>query len=339
MKALKIILYIVIALVVIVFGLSFIAPTKMHVERTIVIKAPKEVIFKNVKMFSNNKKWSPWEEKDSNIKTSIEGTDGSVGAMYKWVGNKDVGEGEQTIRKIDENRSVETDLHFIKPWESHAVAYTNLDDTSDGVKVSWGFNGEMSRPFNIMGLFMNMDRSIGGEYEKGLAKLKALSEKEAANGSAKTFTINEVTVAPKTFVGIKKTVTFDKISPFFAENFPKIFNDIKKAGLKAAEPVSGLYYTFDEKTMTTEVAAVAPVMGAKGKVGECETFNLKGGKALEMDFYGDYKNLGIAHNQIKAHIAEKKMKSIPPVLEEYITDPMNEKDPAKWLTKIYYFVE
>ena len=339
MKALKIILIVIIALVVVVFGLSFIAPTKMHIERSIVIKAPKEVIFKNVKMFSNIKKWSPWEDKDSNIKTSIEGTDGTVGAVYKWVGNKEVGEGNQTVRKIDENKSFETDLHFIKPWESHAAAYTTLNDTTEGVKVSWGFNGEMSRPFNVMGLFMNMDKSIGGEYEKGLARLKSLSEKEAVSGGGKMYIINEVTSEPKTYIGIKKTLTFKQLTPFFMENYPKLYADIQKEGLQPSGPPSGLYYTFDENTMKTEVAAAAPVMGLKSKPGSWQTFTIKGGKALEVDYHGSYNDLGAAHNQIKAHIIDKKMKFIPPVVEEYVTDPGTEKDTSKWLTKIYYFVE
>ncbi len=339
MKALKIILYIVIGLVIIVFGLSFIAKTKMHAERSIFIKAPKEVVFTDVKTFANSQKWSPWLEKDTNANTSITGTDGTVGAKYAWDGNKDMGQGEQTITKIDEGKSVESELHFIKPFDGHATSYIRLEDSTGGVKVVWGFNSEVSRPFNIIGLFMNMDKDIGDEYNHGLDKLKALAEKEVTSGTPKAFAINEVTVKPKTYIGIRRTVSFDKITPFYAENFPKIFADIKQAGLQPLEPVSGLYYAFDEKTMTTEVAAVAPVIGAKGKVGTCETFNLKGGKALEMDFYGDYKNLGSGHNQIKAFITEKKLKFIPPVLEEYITDPMTEKDPAKWLTKIYYFVE
>jgi len=338
MKVFKIILFIIIGLVVVVFGLSFIAATKMHAERSIFIKAPKAVIFSNVKTFANSQHWSPWREKDTTAKTSIEGTDGTVGAKFSWDGNKDMGKGEQTISKIEENKTVESELHFIKPWDGHASSYIRLEDTTGGVNVIWGFNSEMSRPFNVMGLFMNMDKAIGAEYERGLNKLKAMSEKEAASGSAATYKINEITTEPKTYVGIKKTVTFDKISSFFAENYPVVMADIKKAKLQPSEPMSGLYFTFDEKTMMTDVVAAVPVSGAKGKVGKSETFTTKGGKTLEVDFYGDYKNLGAAHNQIKAYIAEKKMKFIAPVLEEYITDPMSEKDPAKWLTKIYYFV-
>ena len=339
MKALKIILIVIIALVVIVFALSFIAPTKMHIERSIVIKAPKDVIFQNVKMFSNIRRWSPWEDKDSNIKTSIEGTDGTVGATYKWVGNKDVGEGEQTIKKIDENKSFETDLHFIKPWDSHAAAYTILNDTTDGVKVSWGFTGEMSRPFNVMGLFMNMDKSIGDEYNKGLNKLKVMSENQAANGGGRMYEVHEVTMPAKTYVGKKEHLSVMKITNFFAENMPKIYADLTKAGYAPEGHPSGLYYSFDQAKMETDCAAVLPVKGLKGKPTGWEVFEVKGGKAVEMDYYGDYKDIGNAHGQLQKYVAEKKYKQTSPVVEEYVTDPMSEKDPAKWLTKIYYFVE
>lgn len=339
MKALKIILIVIVALVVIVLGLSFIAPTKMHSERSIVIKAPKEVIFTNIKMFGNYKKWSPWLEKDSTAKTAILGTDGTVGAKYTWEGNKDVGQGEQTVSKIEENKTYETDLHFIKPWDGKATSYTRLEDAPDGVKVIWGFNSEMSRPFNVMGLFMNMDKAIGDEYDKGLNNLKSISEKEAINSTVKKYEIHEVTTSPKTYIGIKKTLTVDKISPFFAETIPMLMADLKKAKVQTSEPMSGLYFTFDEKTMTTDVAPAIPVSGVNAKVGKWETFHTKGGKTLEVDFFGDYKNLGAAHMQIKSYIADKKLKASMPVLEEYITDPMTEKDPNKWLTKIYYFLE
>ncbi len=334
MKALKIIGLIVLGLIVIVAALSFIAPTKMHNERSIVIKAPKEAVFANVKMFGNYQKWSPWLEKDSTAKTAIEGADGTVGAKYTWIGNKEVGQGEQTISKLEDNKTVETDIHFIKPWDGKATSYIHLEDAEGGTKVTWGFNSEMPRPFNVMGLFMNPEKMIGDEYDKGLSNLKSVTEKEATSKPA--MTINEVTFAPHTYVGVKKTVSFDKISDFFAENMPKLFAG---SGLKPVGPPSGLYYTFDEKAKTTEVAAVAPVADTKGMKGSLETFTIKGGKALEMDFMGDYKNLGMAHNKIKAYAASKNMKVTAPVVEEYITDPMSEKDPNKWLTKIYYIVE
>jgi len=339
MKALKIIGIIVLGLVALVAVLSFIAPTKMHAERSVYIKAPKEVVFADVKTFENFKKWSPWREKDTAAKVSISGTDGTVGAKMSWDGNKDMGSGEQTLTKIEENKSVETDLHFIKPFDGKATSYTYVEDSAGGTKVIWGFNSEMSRPFNVMGLFMNIDKAIGDEYDKGLSKLKALAEKEAADGAGKKYTINEIMTEPKTYIGIKKNVSFDKLTPFFAESYGKLFTELPKAGIHTPGPPTGLYYTYDTKTMTTDVAAVAPITDSKKKAGDLEIYTVRGGKTLEVDFYGDYKNLGAAHTQINQYIAEKKLKAVMPAVEEYITDPGSEKDPNKWLTKIYYFVD
>ncbi|MDP4219954.1 MAG: SRPBCC family protein [Bacteroidota bacterium] len=339
MKALKIILIVIIALVVVVFGISFIMPTKMHAERSIIIKASKASIFNNVKTYANIKKWSPWVEKDPNATYTIEGTDGTVGATWKWDGNKDVGKGEQTFTKIEDLKSTESSIHFIKPWEGHATSYVTLADTAGGVQVVWGFNSEMSRPWNVMGLFMNMDKAIGSDFEKGLGKLKDLSEKESASGTGGPSVIKEMSIEPKTYVGIKKTMTFDKITSFFAEYYPQLFADLQKSGIQLAGAPAGLYYAYDQTKMTTLVAAVAPVMNPKTKIGKWETFNVKGGKAVELDYYGGYQNLGKAHQQINAYLAEKKLKSVAPVIEEYLSDPMSEKDTAKWLTKIYYLVE
>src|SRR5437588_875416 len=246
MKVLKIIGIVILAVVIIGAIISFILPTKMHTERSIVIKAPKEVIFQNVKMYANMVKWSPWVEKDTAMKTEIGGTDGTVGAIWKWVGNKEVGEGEQTVTKIDEPNSIASDIHFIKPMEGHATSSVNLADTANGVKVTWRTDFEMPRPWNIFSLFMNVEKEMNTTFERGLAKLKDLSEKEAASGYTMA-NINEVTVEPKTYIGIKKTVTFDNISPFFAENMPKLFADMKNANIQLTEPMAGLYYSFDEK--------------------------------------------------------------------------------------------
>ena len=151
--------------------------------------------------------------------------------------------------------------------------------------------------------------------------------------------INEITMEPRIYVGMKKTVPIDKISDFFAQTMPNLFGKAAGAHLQLAGPPSGLYYNWDEKNKTTDVAAAAPVKEVSGKIAPLESFTIKGGKALEMDFYGNYKNLGKGHNAMREYATSKNMKVQDPVIEEYITDPMSEKDPNKWLTKIYYLIE
>jgi hypothetical protein len=102
MKFLKTLLIIIVILVVIIGVLTMIAPTKLSVQRSIVINAPREVVYKNISTFENLHKWGPWDRKDPDMKHSIEGTDGTVGTIWKWESNnKDVGKGEQTFTKLD----------------------------------------------------------------------------------------------------------------------------------------------------------------------------------------------------------------------------------------------
>ena len=73
----------------------FVMPTEVKIERSITIKAPTEIIWSNIKYFTNFPKWSPWHKKEPNIKVTYSGTDGEVGSEYSWAGNKDVGTGTQ----------------------------------------------------------------------------------------------------------------------------------------------------------------------------------------------------------------------------------------------------
>jgi hypothetical protein len=89
-----------------------------------------------------------------------------------------VGEGNQEITLIEDNR-IETVVNFIRPFESTAYAFFDLEEVESSVKVTWGFTSKMSRPFNVIGLFMNISAAVGKDYEKGLSKLKAISEEKA----------------------------------------------------------------------------------------------------------------------------------------------------------------
>ena len=104
------------------------------------------------------------------------GVDGTIGAKQSWE-NDIVGTGGQTIATIEEPTLFETNLDFLKPYESHGKAYVKL--VSDGLKtkVTWGMTGNMPYPFNIMNLFMNMEKNMGKDWDNGLSKLKNQSEK------------------------------------------------------------------------------------------------------------------------------------------------------------------
>lgn len=170
-------LYILGGIVLLILVLALIAPKNYNVSRSIEIAQPKAVVFDNLRYLKNHDEWSPWAKKDPDMEKTFTGTDGEVGAINHWKGNKDVGEGEQEIKKIVNGDRIESELRFFKPWKSTSDAYLVTEDAGNGgTKVTWGFSGKNKFPFSIMMLFMNMDKAVGGDFEEGLSSLKALLE-------------------------------------------------------------------------------------------------------------------------------------------------------------------
>lgn len=179
MKILKRILFVVLAII----GLALIAglfiKKEMHAEREAVINKSKDEVFAYVKNLKNQNDYSKWGSMDPNMKKAFTGIDGTVGFISAWESEKDdVGKGEQKITAIKEGERIDYEIHFIKPMESTATAYMITEAVSDNqTKVRWGFDGKMNYPFNVMRIFMDMDKMIGDDFGVGLTNLKAKMEK------------------------------------------------------------------------------------------------------------------------------------------------------------------
>lgn len=170
-------LYVMLGLVALVLLLALIAPKKYHVFRTIEITSSKSIVFPYLQYLEKQRLWSPWAKKYPQMQSSLIGTDGAVGAVSTWKGNKDVGEGEQEITKVIVGKRVEGQLRFLKPWKSQSDCYMDVEETtSTSCKVTWGFTGRAKFPFSIMMIFMSMDKMVGKDFEEGLHSLKQLVE-------------------------------------------------------------------------------------------------------------------------------------------------------------------
>ena len=169
----EIVLYILLGVILLVFILNLIAPKSYHVSRSIDVRRPSEEVFRFVKYLKNQDEWSPWAEKDPDMEKDFKGTDGEVGAVSSWKGNKDVGEGEQEITHIVEGSLLETRLRFFKPFKSESDAYIKVTAVNENrSRVTWGFSGDNKFPVRILMLFMNMDKAIGKDFDYGLQNLK-----------------------------------------------------------------------------------------------------------------------------------------------------------------------
>ncbi len=174
------------AVAVLILGfVAFIAtrPADFVVTRKATIAAPPEVIFPFVNDFHSWKQWSPWEGLDPKMVTTFDGPPAGKGAIYAWKGNDEVGEGRMTILESVPNDRVIIKLEFLKPFE--ATNTTTLDFVAGpSTEVTWKMEGTNNFMSKAAGVFMNMDEMIGKDFDKGLAKLKALGEEEAKKRAA-----------------------------------------------------------------------------------------------------------------------------------------------------------
>lgn len=337
MKALKVLLYIVLGLAAAVIALGLFAKTEYHIERSMEINAPRDVVYEQVRFFKNFPKWSPWQSLDPKMSTSITGTDGEVGAVYTWSGNDEVGSGKQTIKALSPDQ-MDIEVVFSKPWESVSPSFIKMEDKGTKTRATWGFDMHIGFPWNAFAMFTNLDTGVGKDYERGLANLKRICE-EIAHKKYKGYEIIETEIPVKYYVGARKVVPFAEIPGFFMTTFPVAMSAVQEQGLPQAGAPSGLFWNYDEAAGTTDMAAAVPTSVEKKMGNGVGVFTVGGGRALVIDYYGVYDSTGKAHYAMDDYMTEKKLRSIPPVIEEYVTDPGSEPDTTKWLTKVIYFVE
>lgn len=173
-----IIIYIILGIVALLLIIALFVSKELDYEKSISIGASKDLVWQNVSSLTAMDAWSPWNEKDPNMKRTLTGTDAEVGAKQAWESEiKDVGVGSQTIVNIDKPNLFETKLDFIKPFKSTADGYVKLEEDENKIIATWGFKSTMTYPMNLMKLFMNFEKSMDIEFGNGLSKLKQICEK------------------------------------------------------------------------------------------------------------------------------------------------------------------
>ncbi len=338
MKILKYLLYAVIALVLIAVILGITGPKSFDVHRSAVVSGSPDQVWPYVSQLKNLNLWSPWAEKDTAMVQEYSGEDGTVGASVSWKGEK-VGSGSQTIAVVDAaNKYFETSLHFDGAMGGDATSYSTLKDTTGGTLVTWGLKGENGFVGRIFATFMNMDKMMAPDFERGLTKLTELMAAAPKSGGSSMEVVPGDFAGAK-YLGIRGTMTFDKLEAFYGKSYEAIFPALEKAGAKPVSAPSALYYKWDMQTSTTELAAAVAFSGDMKAPAGMEVIDLPAGKSLTINYMGGYNGVGKAHEAMDAYIQQNKLSQLAPVIEEYITDPGTEPDSNKWLTKVVYLVK
>jgi uncharacterized protein YndB with AHSA1/START domain len=152
-------------------------PDTFRIEYATRIDASPEKIFPYVNNLASYRQWSPWEEKDPDMKGTLYGPAAGKGAAFEWAGNSAVGVGRMEILESEAPSKVVYDLHFKEPFDGHHTADIVITGDAGASTVTWAVYGDDPFFAKVMTVFFDREKMIVDDFRKGLDKLKALAEK------------------------------------------------------------------------------------------------------------------------------------------------------------------
>lgn len=331
-KFFRFMLILIIIIVVAVLVLGVVEPKDVVVQRSTLIKAPKDMVFNQIVNFKNWVNWNPWYQMDSSEKITYTGADGQPGSTFHWVGDpKKTGEGQMTDTAV-KGTEMDYSLHTITPFNHVAGGFMSAEDAGNGMtRVTWSITMHSSFPWNASFAFVKMDKLLGGDFERGLQNMKKYCEAMAANTGVQ---IQETVYPAHIFEGVRKTVAMTDVLKFCADTYSQLD---KSAGALVNGPAVGIYYTWDTLHHTTDMVAALPVSDTSKAINGASCIYIPQSKALMAVHKGPYSTMMMEHGMLMKSVTDKKLQSTL-VLEEYVVGPRQDKDSTKWVTNIYYLV-
>ena len=163
-------------LIVLLAGFVAMQPATFQITRSTKIAAPPATVFAQVNDFHNWNGWDPWSKLDPDAKNTFDGPPAGKGATFHWVGNNEVGEGQMEITESRPDELILIDLQFIKPFASTCDTEFKFQPDGEGTNVTWTMSGQNNFMSKAMHLVMDMDKMVGGQFDEGLASMKAIAE-------------------------------------------------------------------------------------------------------------------------------------------------------------------
>ena len=332
MKIVKKIVVALITIVIITIAIGYLFfPGHVEINRSVLILRPQAEVFDYINDLQNFNSWSPWYRKDTLAHYAFSGPTAGRGAILSWEStNGEVGKGSLTISGSSPDSIIQLKLGFGKG--SNALSEFKIISIDEATEVSWKLSVEPgANPFfRILSSFMK--KRVGADFEEGLNNLKLNLEKNAS--LQHTLLLVEKVQLPLTYyLFVEAKAEAKNIAAVLGLDFAKIANEIKKQGLTVAGAPFVIYNTPGPEF---EMDIALPV-GTPGQTsGEVKSATMNAGKALIARFFGPYDQTRKAHEAINAYAKDNQLVISGSPWETYITDPVVEKDTAKWETDVYY---
>lgn len=329
MKILKKILIGLGVLFLIYLLLCAFGPSSMNISRSAMIKGTQLSVYEEIGDFKKVNNWSPWFQRDPNMKQTITGEAYTVGHKSEWE-SESQGSGAQTIVEAVSPTKLRTELAF-KGFSDMSYAQFDLEQIGDSVKATWSMeNGGVPFMFRGMMLLMNGKKMISDDYDAGLASLKKIVEAKPAEAP---FEIEKVQIADIHYVGKRFQIPLSGITgDLYGKTYEELFNHIGGPE-KATGPIMALTYNYDEAKQMIDMEIAVPVgPEIKAMAGGTEG-TIPAGNALKHVYTGPYEQM--TGDWGKMMQAASKFEQRYAIYEVYVNDPATVSSPNELITHMF----
>jgi effector-binding domain-containing protein len=332
MKFLKWLGITILAIVVLYLIIPLFLSSTFHVERSINIERPVEIVFQSAVDMNMRAKWDPWIELEPEVEMNVTTTPEIIGSGYTWKGEI-IGKGEIEIVEFIPNELIKSKIRFIEPQSMESDVIWTFESNESGTAITWAFEGSLSYPVEKwFGLFM--DKSLGGSFEKGLSNFKKLVEKLPDN-IGRTGQIQEITFIGVKAVSIKEKCAMNKLSGKMFEMYTGLMGFLKKNNVELEGSPFAIYHPTEEEGYTMLECAL-PVMKKITGEDNIKYIEIPEGKAVMASHFGHYNTVKTTYKEILNYISENNLEVNGSPWEVYITDPTKEFDQSKWETQVHF---
>lgn len=331
MKVIKYLLIVIVSLIAVLLAFAAFLPSEFDIKRSVEINKPAYIVYDRIAKFSNWADWASWREYDLDAKYTFGGVDGEIGSTMHWDGDT-VGVGEMKMVKLEEFKLIEAELRFIKPMEMKSTNYFILEEKDGKTQLTMGDRGTLSYPMGkLFAFFMNLDKRMGPDFQKGIDKIKKLVESGIKISVMEKPEINILYISSTTSmdpreIQAKMGSAFGEIGKFIGEN-----------KIECSGPPIAITTAYDNSSYTFD-AAFPVKSNNMALTGRIKAGSLPGGKYVKGIHIGPYDGLKESYMTLMEYLNKNKLTPSGRSYEEYFNDPGTTKV-QKLITNIYFPVK
>ena len=324
----------IIALVIALFGAVIVwgLPSTAYMERSLLMSAPPEVIYKELISFRNFEERSPWAKKNVETTYTIGTPESGVGANISWESeSEDMRSGKIEIIDVLENQYVISKMQF-EGYGSNPRSKWLIEPTDSGTMVTWAFEETQIEGFNKV-FMLGIDGFLGSVYEEGLQLLKQRVE----SAPQSPYQICVVNVMSRSYLGIDDFSMLERelVSSRMKENFELLEQYVRKHKIEKSKPYFTIYKQREESEITFSncIPIIPRNIISHESIYLGESYS---GQAVKATYQGDYEFMLDIHKDIEDYISFYNYKLNGNIWEEYELNRISRADSVHWKMSIFY---